>query len=203
MFTCVTDTTSRARTLVEVLHSTVARDPAKAIFARRSPAGFVDVTAAAFGDEVTALAKGFVAAGVQAGDRVGIMSKTRYEWTLVDFALWTAGAVGVPIYETSSPGQVAWILGDAEDVGCVVESRGHAGRVAGVRDGLPALQHVWTVEDGDLATLAAGGADVDDAQLAQRAAGLSSDSLATLIYTSGTTGRPKGCMLTHGNFVAE
>ena len=201
--TSPTTTSARPEHLVDVLHATVARDPGRAIFARRSPTGFADVSAATFAAEVTALAKGFVAAGVAAGDRVGVMSKTRYEWTLVDFALWTAGAVGVPIYETSSPAQVAWILGDADAVGCVVETRGHAGRVAGVRAELPELRHVWTIEADDLTTVAAAGGDVDDALLAERAAGLSRGSLATLIYTSGTTGRPKGCMLTHGNFVDE
>ena len=199
----MTDTTTRPRDLVGVLRATVEADPAKHLFARRTPTGFEDVTARAFADEVTALARGLVAGGIRAGDRVGIMSKTRYEWTLVDFAVWTAGAVGVPVYETSSPAQVAWILGDAEAVGCVVETRGHAGRIAGVRDQLPQLRQVWTIEDGDLPRLAGSGADDDAAGLEERAAGLSADSLATLIYTSGTTGRPKGCMLTHGNFVAE
>lgn len=199
----MTETTTEPANLVDVLHATIGADPSKPLFARRSPTGFDDVTASAFGDEVTKLAKGLIAAGVQAGDRVGVMSKTRYEWTLVDFALWVAGAVSVPLYETSSPAQVAWVLGDAEAVGCVVETSGHAGRIAGVRDELPQLQHVWTIEARDLTTLAATGTGVDDGQLAERAAGLTRDSLATLIYTSGTTGRPKGCMLTHGNFIDE
>ncbi len=192
-----------ARNLVDVLHATVTASPGKALFGRRSSSGFDDVTAQQFGDQVRALAKGFVAAGVAAGDRVGIMSKTRYEWTLVDFALWTAGAVSVPIYETSSPTQVSWILGDAEAVGCVVESRGHATRLTGVRDQLPALREVWQIEDGSLDALAAGGTDVPDAELETRRQALTPQSLATLIYTSGTTGRPKGCMLTHGSFLAE
>ncbi|HEX8497980.1 MAG TPA: AMP-dependent synthetase/ligase [Actinomycetales bacterium] len=192
-----------ARHLVDVLGSTVAVDPQKALFARRTAGGFEDVTAAAFAEQVRALAKGFVAAGVEVGDRVGIMSKTRYEWTLADFALWTAGAVGVPIYETSSPAQVAWILSDADAVGCVVETSAHVTRVSGVRDELPQLRDVWAIEGDGLTALAATGTDVPDDELTRRQDQLTPDSLATLIYTSGTTGRPKGCMLTHGNFIAE
>jgi len=195
--------TTSARHLVDVLQSTVDAGPDRQIFARRSPTGFDDVSAATFAAEVTALAKGFVAAGIQAGDRVGIMSKTRYEWTLADFALWTAGAVSVPLYETSSPSQVAWILSDAGAVGCIVETHSHAERVKSVSDELPEMRDVWQIEGGGLDTVSATGAGVDDGELARRAAGLTLDSLATIIYTSGTTGRPKGCMLTHGNFVAE
>ena len=199
----VTSTDAAPRNLVDVLRATVDRGPQRPIFARRTATGFTDVTAAAFAAEVTALAKGFVAAGVQAGDRVAIMSKTRYEWTLVDFALWTAGAVSVPIYETSSAAQIEWIISDAEAVGCVVETSAHTDRVASVRANLPTLREVWQIEGGSLTTLAETGTNVDDGDLASRADGLTRDSLATLIYTSGTTGRPKGCMLTHGNFIAE
>ena len=200
MFANVTTT---ARNLVDVLHATVEQDPQRALLARRTASGFEDVSAAAFAAEVTALAKGFIAWGVQVGDRVGIMSKTRYEWTLVDFALWCAGAVSVPLYETSSPAQVAWILADADAVGCVVETSAHGVRVEGVRNQLPQLSQTWQIEDGQLGALAAGGTGVDDGVLEQRRAEMHLDTLATLIYTSGTTGRPKGCMLTHGNFVAE
>jgi long-chain acyl-CoA synthetase len=206
--TCVNPPES-VRTLVDVLHATVARDPSRPLFARRSTSGFVDVTASAFLDDATDLARGFVAAGVQAGDRVGIMAKTRYEWTVVDFALWLAAAVPVPIYETSSADQVGWILSDADAVGCVVETRGHATRVEQARadhGGLAHLTNVWQIEPGDLPSLdalKASGAAVVDAELQARAATLTPQSLATLIYTSGTTGRPKGCMLTHDNFVAE
>ncbi len=208
MVTTVTDQ-APASTIVDVLHATVRRDPQRPLFARRTSSGFVDVPASEFADDVAALARGFVAAGVQAGDRVGIMAKTRYEWTVTDFALWSVAAVPVPIYETSSADQVGWILSDAQAVGCVVETRGHAARVEQARaagDGLPALRHVWQIEDGDLPTLDSlrqQGAGTDATVLEQRAATLAPESLATLIYTSGTTGRPKGCMLTHDNFVAE
>ncbi|HZB20208.1 MAG TPA: AMP-dependent synthetase/ligase [Blastococcus sp.] len=163
------------------------------------------VTSRQFAEQVSALARGLVAAGVQAGDRVGILSKTRYEWTLADYAIWTAGGVAVPIYETSSAEQAQWILSDSGAVAVVVETAAHQALVESVRDGLPGLRDVWQVDAGDLDDVAARGTDVPAEVLAERRATLSTGSLATIIYTSGTTGRPKGCELTHGNllYVAE
>jgi long-chain acyl-CoA synthetase len=158
------------------------------------------VTSATFLDEVTRLAKGLVAAGVRPGDRVGLMSKTRYEWTLTDFAIWFAGAVTVPVYETSSAEQVSWILSDSGAVAVVTETSAHTATVGQVREGLSALASVWCVEAGDLDGLAASGTSVGDDEIERRRATLRGDSVATLIYTSGTTGRPKGCELTHANF---
>jgi len=169
---------------------------------RHSGGQWVDVTSRELLEQVTAVARGLVAAGVGLGDRVGIMSRTRYEWTVVDLAAWFAGAVPVPLYETSSADQVAWVLGDSGAVACVVESAEHAALVASVRDGLPALREVWTIDDDALDELASSASGVTDDELAARRAGTRSDSLATLIYTSGTTGRPKGCMLTHGNLLS-
>jgi long-chain acyl-CoA synthetase len=174
--------------------------PDKVVFSTRAAGGWQDVTAAAFADEVARLAKGLVAAGIQVGERVGLMSRTRYEWTLADYAIWTAGAVTVPIYETSSPEQVGWILEDSGAVAVVVETATHAGAVAAVRDRLTALRDVWQIESGALDELNRAGADVSDDTLAARRASTDRTSLATIIYTSGTTGRPKGCQLTHGNF---
>jgi long-chain acyl-CoA synthetase len=174
--------------------------PDKVVFSTRAAGGWQDVTAAAFADEVARLAKGLVAAGIQVGERVGLMSRTRYEWTLADYAIWTAGAVTVPIYETSSPDQVGWILEDSGAVAVVVETATHAGAVAAVRDRLTALRDVWQIESGALDELNRAGADVSDETLAARRASTDRTSLATIIYTSGTTGRPKGCQLTHGNF---
>jgi long-chain acyl-CoA synthetase len=162
-----------------------------------------DVTWREFGAQVAGVAKGLVASGVQAGDRVALQAKTRYEWTVLDFAIWAAGAVVVPVYETSSPDQVAWILADSAATAAVVERPEHAEAVASVRDQAPDLRHVWVIDDGALATLTAAGADVPDSELEARRATLHGDSLATLIYTSGTTGRPKGCELTHANFLFE
>ncbi|MBM6404042.1 long-chain fatty acid--CoA ligase [Phycicoccus sp. CSK15P-2] len=178
-----------------------ADDPARVAFSVRTEAGWTDVTSATFAAEVDALAKGFVAAGVATGDVVAIMSRTRYEWTLADFALWAAGAVPVPVYETSSPDQVEWILSDSGAVGVLVETEAHLGAVEKVRERLSGLDHVWVVDHGDIDTLSRDGADVADDELTAQRADLDRGSLATVIYTSGTTGRPKGVELTHGNFL--
>ncbi len=162
-----------------------------------------DVTHAEFAGQVAAVAKGLVAGGVRAGDRVGLLARTRYEWTVLDFAIWTAGAVVVPIYETSSPDQLAWILTDSGARAIVVENAGHAATVESVRDQTPDLGPVWVIDDGALDVLTAAGADVPDGELTARRTTVTADSLATLIYTSGTTGRPKGCELTHANFLFE
>jgi long-chain acyl-CoA synthetase len=162
-----------------------------------------DVTYAEFAAQVAGVAKGLVAGGVQPGDRVGLLAKTRYEWTVLDYAIWTAGAVVVPIYETSSADQIAWILSDSGARALVVETAQHAAAVDSVREEAPELGPVWVIEDGALETLTTAGADVPDDELAARRATLTSASLATLIYTSGTTGRPKGCELTHANFLFE
>jgi long-chain acyl-CoA synthetase len=162
-----------------------------------------DVTYAEFAAQVAGVAKGLVAGGVQPGDRVGLLARTRYEWTVLDYAIWTAGAVVVPVYETSSPDQVSWILSDSGARALVVESAAHAAAVDSVRDEVPELGPVWVIDDGGLDTLTTAGADVPDSELAARRATLTSSSLATLIYTSGTTGRPKGCELTHANFLFE
>ena len=164
---------------------------------------WADVTHAEFAGQVAAVAKGLLAGGVRAGDRVGLLARTRYEWTVLDFAIWTAGAVVVPIYETSSPDQLAWILTDSGARAIVVENAGHAATVESVRDRTPDLDSVWVIDDGALDALTAGGADVPDGELTARSATVTADSLATLIYTSGTTGRPKGCELTHANFLFE
>ncbi|UMG92062.1 AMP-dependent synthetase/ligase [Nocardioides sp. TF02-7] len=166
-------------------------------------AGWEDVTAAEFLAQVRTVAKGLVACGIEPGDRVAIVSRTRYEWTLVDYATWFAGAVSVPIYESSSEEQIAWILGDSGAKGVFAEDGGHVAKVTAVRKGLPDLHHVWSFADNALDVLTRLGGDVPDDDLEQRRTTAGPDDLATLIYTSGTTGRPKGCMLTHGNFETE
>ena len=190
-----------AGTLADLPATNAERQPHRVAFAKRAGTGWSDVTSGTFAKEVAALAKGFLAAGVAPGDRVGIMARTRYEWTLTDFALWTAGAVPVPIYETSSAEQVQWILEDSAAVGVVVETEPHAGTVESVRGGLHALKDVWVIDRGDLDTLVTSGTDVTDHDLTAARAGQDRTSPATLIYTSGTTGRPKGVLLTHGNFL--
>jgi long-chain acyl-CoA synthetase len=174
-----------------------------AVFSRPGADGWDDVTATQFHDEVRAVAKGLVAAGVEAGDRVALISKTRYEWTLLDYAIWFAGAVTVPVYETSSAEQIRWILEDSGARAVVAELPEHVARVTEVRSGLDDLNHVWSITDNAIEILGRLGADISDAELERRRTSAGPDDLATLIYTSGTTGRPKGCMLTHGNFLVE
>jgi long-chain acyl-CoA synthetase len=170
---------------------------------RRVDGQWTDVTWREFAEQVSGVAKGLVAAGVKAGDRVALQAKTRYEWTVCDFAIWAAGAVVVPIYETSSADQVAWILSDSSATAAIVERGEHADAVESVRDQAPDLGPVYVLDDDAVGTLISAGGDVPDSELAARRATLKADSLATLIYTSGTTGRPKGCELTHGNFLFE
>ncbi|HJQ01349.1 MAG TPA: AMP-dependent synthetase/ligase [Jatrophihabitans sp.] len=164
---------------------------------------WTDVTAAQFAEQVTALAKGLLAAGIEAGERVAVMSKTRYEWTLFDYAILAIGAVVVPIYETSSAEQVEWILSDSQATAVLVESAAHAELVAEVRDRTPELRAVWQLDAGAVAELTAAGSSVEDAELDRRRAAIEPTDLASLIYTSGTTGRPKGCELSHRNFLSE
>ncbi|MDO9589973.1 MAG: AMP-binding protein, partial [Microcella sp.] len=163
--------------------------------------GWSDVTTAEFHRQVAALAKGFIAAGVKPGDKIGFMCKTRYEWTLVDFATWFAGAALVPIYETSSPSQVQYILDDSEAHHMIVETADHFSRFDEVAGDLPNVGHVWQMHLGDLEKLASTGEGVSDDDLEARRTTAKGSDLATLIYTSGSTGVPKGCILTHSNFV--
>ncbi len=176
--------------------------PAAVAFSRKGAGGgWTSLTWRQFAEDVDAVAKGLIAAGVEAGGRVGLMSCTRYEWTLVDFAAWSAGAVVVPIYETSSAEQVEWILSDSGASLVVVETPSHRSTVGSIEGGLAALTQVVEIDGGGLAALREQGASVQDAELAARRSGLDRSSLATIIYTSGTTGRPKGCEITHGNLL--
>ncbi|MGY1778176.1 AMP-dependent synthetase/ligase [Geodermatophilus sp. SYSU D00804] len=189
--------------LTDMLAENVAEHGDEVGLRRQRDGRWVDVTWREFGEQVAGVAKGLVAAGVQPGDRVALQAKTRYEWTVIDFAIWTAGAVTVPVYETSSPDQVAWILSDSGAVAAIVEKAEHATAVDSVRDQAPDLGPLYVIEDDAVGTLTAAGEAVPDSELEARRATLNADSLATLIYTSGTTGRPKGCELTHGNFLFE
>jgi long-chain acyl-CoA synthetase len=185
--------------LTDALREHARRTPDLALYSRRVDGQWSDVTAAQFEREVAGVAKGLLSAGVEAGQRVALMSKTRYEWTLFDYALWTIGAVTVPIYETSSAEQVRWILSDSGAVAAIVETAEHAATVEAVRPDLTDLTQVWLIEGGAVDTLVAGGDRVSDDDLELRRAAVRADDLATIIYTSGTTGRPKGCRITHRN----
>jgi len=184
-----------------VLNATEA--PHKVVFRRRAGDRWHDVTAGEFLTEVQGVAKGLLASGVAAGDRVGLMARTRYEWTLVDFAIWTAGGVTVPIYETSSAEQVQWILSDSGAVACIVETPEHRETVKEVDGELSSLKSTWMIDGGAVDELTAAGSAVSDVDLETRRASVVGEDLATIIYTSGTTGRPKGCELTHANFLYE
>jgi long-chain acyl-CoA synthetase len=196
--------------LADVVFRRAAEQPQAVVLRRPSgPSGvagesgsWTDVTASQFSGEVIALAKGLVAAGIEPGDRVALMSHTRYEWTLIDYAIWTAGAVTVPVYETSSAEQAEWILSDSGARACFAETASYGDIIGSFRDRVPALSHLWQI-DSDLDTLRAAGADVGDEVIAERAATAGAADLATVIYTSGTTGRPKGCELTHENLLAD
>ncbi|MER6301759.1 long-chain fatty acid--CoA ligase [Kitasatospora sp. NPDC001539] len=189
--------------LSDPVHRNAEEHPDVAVLSRKVDGHWQELTAVQFLAEVHAAAKGLIASGIEPGDRVGIMSRTRYEWTLLDFAIWTAGAITVPVYETSSAEQVEWILGDSGAVAVLAETDQHLKVVEEVRDRLPGLKHLWQIEGGAIAALARAGEGVPDETVQQRRSIAGPDSIATIVYTSGTTGRPKGCQLTHGNFLAE
>jgi long-chain acyl-CoA synthetase len=194
--------------LTDLVHTNASELPQHAGLARKTGGVWRDVTYATFLAEVQAAAKGLVALGIAAGDRVAIMSRTSYEWSLLDFAIWEAGAIPVPIYETSSAEQVAWILADSGAVAVFTELPANTATVESVRDQADTLKYIWQIEAaedgrGALEVLNEAGAEVADGVLAERRATLLPGSVATIIYTSGTTGRPKGCVLTHENLLFE
>ncbi|MFJ1639439.1 AMP-dependent synthetase/ligase [Streptomyces sp. NPDC088256] len=194
----------RRGSLAEIPFDNAREAPADAVLSRKRPdGGWQDVTAAEFADEVLAVAKGLVAEGLGAGDRIAIMARTIYEWTLLDFAAWAAGLVTVPIYPTSSALQTRWILQDSGAVACAVETAEQSRLISQERKQLGGLAHLWQFDTGALGRLKTLGRDVSDDTVAARRATLEPETPATLIYTSGTTGRPKGCVLSHGNFFAE
>ena len=176
-------------------------EPERVVVSRPLGAGWQAVTAKDYEAEIRAVAKGLIAAGIAFGDRVAIMAKTRYEWTVLDFAIWYAGAVPVPIYETSSAEQVDWILTDSAAVAIIVET---PALVELVKPVMPAsCKNIWNITDNALATLTTAGKSISDDEITKRREALKPETLATLIYTSGTTGKPKGVHLTHGNFLSE
>lgn len=199
--------------LAGVIFRRAAEQPQAVVLRRQDAAGaWQDVTAGRFKDEVVAAAKGLVAAGIEAGDRVALMSHSRYEWTLLDYAIWAAGAVTVPVYETSSAEQAEWILSNSGARACFVETVAFGQVIDGFRDRVPALAQVWQIDaptgagspdaGTSLDSLVGAGAAVGDEVITERAAIAKKSDLATVIYTSGTTGRPKGCELTHENLLS-
>lgn len=195
----VDDTT----TLTSAIVVNATETPNRIVLARAIDGDWHDVSARQFHDEVVGVAKGLMEVGVGPGDRVALLSRTRYEWTLIDYAIWYAGAVTVPVYETSSPDQIRWILADAQCVLAIVEAPGHSASVETIRHDVPALIDVLVIDGGAVDALTSRGAAVSTDDLEQRRGAVRAGDLATIIYTSGTTGRPKGCLLTHRNFVDE
>ncbi|WP_406394366.1 AMP-dependent synthetase/ligase [Streptomyces sp. NBC_00887] len=196
--------TVRRGSLADIPFDNAREAPSEAVISRKqSDSTWQDVTAAEFAAEVQAVAKGLIAEGLKAGDRVAIMARTTYEWTLLDFAAWAAGLVTVPVYPTSSAFQTRWILQDSGAVACAVETKEQGRLVSQERQQLGDLAHLWQFDTGAIGRLKSLGKQIPDAEVAARRSTLGPDSPATLVYTSGTTGLPKGCVLTHGNFFAE
>ncbi|MGW1012787.1 AMP-dependent synthetase/ligase [Streptomyces termitum] len=190
--------------LADLPYDNARQDPDAAVFSRKNPDGtWYDVTAARFAADVHAVAKGLVAHGLRPGDRLAVMARTTYEFTLLDFAAWAAGLVTVPVYPTSSAFQVRWILQDSGAVACVVEDADQARVLSAERRHVPGLAHLWVLDAGAVEQLRRAGQRVPDETVTARRGLLAPEALATLVYTSGTTGRPKGCALTHANFFAE
>ncbi len=193
--------------------ATAKARPHGVMFTRPASYEWVNVTAKQFVEEVYAVAKGLIAAGVEQGDRVVLLSNTRYEWSLLDFAIWAAGAASVPIYPSSSLSQIQWIVEDSGAVLAITESREHSELVAHLKlqdDGKPALKNspsqlrrILEINSSAIDTLMFEGRELSNDVVDARIAATKTDDLASLVYTSGTTGRPKGCMLTHRNWLAE
>ncbi|GHB73138.1 long-chain acyl-CoA synthetase [Streptomyces cirratus] len=190
--------------LGDIPFDNAAEAPGAAVLARKEPDGsWRDVSAAEFAAEVLAVAKGLIAEGLRPGDRLAIMARTTYEWTLLDFAGWAAGLVTVPIYPTSSAAQARWIIQDSGAAACAVEDTTQARIISAERVNLPGLVHLWEFDTGAVARLVKAGERIPEALVHERRRVRTPQDVATLVYTSGTTGQPKGCVLTHGNFFAE
>jgi long-chain acyl-CoA synthetase len=190
-----------AANLTEAVFRHAAEDPDGVALVHRVDGQWSPVTMSQFADRVGDVAAGLVASGIGPGDRVALMGATSYEWTLCDYAIWSAGAVTVPVYETSSADQVEWILGDSGCRAVIVQTAEHSATVSAVAQRLPDLEHTWVLEAGAVEDLAGHADTPSRAEAGRRRAALTGADLATLIYTSGTTGRPKGCELTHQNFL--
>jgi long-chain acyl-CoA synthetase len=187
--------------VTDFLERIASEDPDHELFSIQSDDTWTNLTAKQFHKEVKALAKGLIALGVKPGDKLGLLSRTRYEWTLLDFAMMYSGAISVPIYESSSPEQIKWVLGDSEAIGCFFELPEHLASFESISSSLKKVKHTWVIDNNDLESLKQAGSDVTDEELESRRSSANLDSLMTIIYTSGTTGNPKGCELLHRGFV--
>lgn len=187
--------------LTDALISHESTQPDVISIVNRDGQNVIEITSKEFHQMVRAAAKGIISAGIQRGDRIAVMSRTRFEWTLLDYAIWYAGCVTVPIYETSSEEQVQWMMQDSGAVAIFVETNKHLETLHSVRTSLTSLIHIWNMEDNAISHLSTAGLHIPDSELDTRRSQVTPSHIATIIYTSGTTGKPKGCVLTHGNFM--
>ena len=187
--------------ITTIITDRVAKEPGRVLLSRPLGDGWQPVTAVELDQEIRSVAKGLISHGVARGDRVAIMAKTRYEWTILDFAIIYCGAITVPIYETSSAEQVRWILSDSASVLLVVESPHLAELAESVRP--KSCREILTITEDAIPSLVLAGRGVPDSEVDERINSLGPEDLMTLIYTSGTTGNPKGVTFTHGNFISE
>ena len=187
--------------LTDALISHESTQPDVISIVNRDGQNVIEITSKEFHQMVRAAAKGIISAGIQPGDRIALMSRTRFEWTLLDYAIWYAGCVTVPIYETSSEEQVQWMMQDSGAVAIFVETNKHLETLHSVRTSLTSLIHIWNMEDNAISHLSTAGLHIPDSELDTRRSQVTPSHIATIIYTSGTTGKPKGCVLTHGNFM--
>ena len=195
-------TSSAEYNITDLLAERAAKTPDLVLYRTVDESGnWQPMTAAEFEAEVIAVAKGLIANGIQPGQAVALMSRTRFEWTLFDFAIWYAGAVSVPIYESSSPAQMEWIISDSDSVAVILENEEHLERFKQIQAAVPLAQQVWLLDNSDLASLKERGSQVEDSEVQSRRRSAKLRDLSTIIYTSGTTGKPKGCELTHEGFV--
>jgi long-chain acyl-CoA synthetase len=192
----------QSENITDLLANRVKQTPNLNLFSiETKPGVWVDQTAKEFENKVIAVAKGLVASGIQPGQAVAIMSRTRFEWALIDFAIWYAGAVSVPIYESSAPSQIEWILSDADCVALFIENDEHLDRFNEIKGSAPLCRQVWNIDSGAIDQLEKLGKDTSNDIIETRRKSSGLYDLATIIYTSGTTGQPKGCELLHRGFV--